>query len=139
MPEPLDGSIAARIAAAFYPKPVIVRMSDFKANEYVGLLAGSEFEPKEENPMLGFLGASRYYDTRYADGFALECAALARVRNKMGLKNLKVMIPFCRTVEEGRKVTEAMKRNGLSQDSIEVSAMCEIPANVSRSVWIEIP
>ena len=94
----------AQIAAAFYPKPVIVRTSDFKTNEYARLLGGEEFEPQEENPMIGFRGASRYYDPRYSPGFALECAALARVRNNMGLTNLKVMIPFCRTVDEGKKV-----------------------------------
>ncbi|MGZ4899611.1 MAG: phosphoenolpyruvate synthase [Candidatus Angelobacter sp.] len=122
----------ARIAAAFYPKPVIVRTSDFKTNEYAGLLGGAEFEPKEENPMIGFRGASRYYDPRYSPGFALECAALARVRGKMGLTNLKVMIPFCRTVDEGRKVVEIMARNGLrqGQNGLEIYAMCEIPANV---------
>jgi pyruvate,water dikinase len=122
----------ARIAAAFYPKPVIVRTSDFKTNEYARLLGGAEFEPKEENPMLGFRGASRYYDPRYSPGFALECAALARVRNKMGLTNVKVMIPFCRTVEEAKKVIEQMTRNGLRQgeNGLEIYAMCEIPANV---------
>jgi len=122
----------ARIAAAFYPKPVIVRTSDFKTNEYAGLLGGAEFEPKEENPMIGFRGASRYYDPRYSAGFALECMALARVREKMGLTNLKVMIPFCRTVEEGRKVIEIMTSNGLEQgrNGLEIYAMCEIPANV---------
>lgn len=122
----------ARIAAAFYPKPVIVRTSDFKTNEYAGLLGGAEFEPKEENPMIGFRGASRYYDPRYSPGFALECIALARVRDKMGLTNLKVMIPFCRTVDEGRRVIEIMARNGLRQrvNGLEVYAMCEIPANV---------
>jgi pyruvate,water dikinase len=122
----------ARIAAAFYPKPVIVRTSDFKTNEYASLVGGTEFEPKEENPMIGFRGASRYYDARYSAGFALECAALARVRNKMGLTNLKVMIPFCRTVEEAKKVVEQMARNGLRQheNGLEVYAMCEIPANV---------
>ena len=121
-----------RIAAAFYPKPVIVRMSDFKTNEYAGLLGGAEFEPKEENPMIGFRGASRYYDPRYSPGFALECASIDRVRVKMGLTNLKVMIPFCRTVEEGRKVTEIMGENGLRQheNGLEIYAMCEIPANV---------
>jgi pyruvate,water dikinase len=121
-----------RITAAFYPKPVIVRLSDFKTNEYARLLGGEEFEPKEENPMLGFRGASRYYDVRYSPGFALECAALARVRGKMGLKNLKVMVPFCRTVEEGRKVIDIMGRNNLKQheDGWEIYAMCEIPANV---------
>jgi len=122
----------ARIAAAFYPKPVIVRTSDFKTNEYAGLLGGAEFEPKEENPMIGFRGASRYYDPRYSPGFALECAALARVRGKMGLTNLKVMIPFCRTVDEGRKVIEIMASSGLRQgeNGLEIYAMCEIPANV---------
>jgi pyruvate, water dikinase len=122
----------ARIAAAFYPKPVIVRMSDFKTNEYASLLGGAEFEPKEENPMIGFRGASRYYDPRYSAGFALECAALARVRDQMGLSNVKVMIPFCRTVEEGRKVIEIMKRHSLSQagGSLDIYAMCEIPSNV---------
>jgi len=122
----------ARIAAAFYPKPVIVRMSDFKTNEYASLLGGAEFEPKEENPMIGFRGASRYYDPRYAEGFLLECAAMARVRNQMGLNNVKVMIPFCRTVEEGRKVIEIMKRHSLGQsgDGLEIYAMCEIPSNV---------
>jgi pyruvate,water dikinase len=122
-----------RIAAAFYPKPVIVRTSDFKTNEYARLLGGREFEPEEENPMLGFRGASRYYDPRYAEGFALECAALARVRREMGLANVKVMIPFCRTVDEGRRVIEAMAANGLKQsgDGLEVYAMCELPSNVA--------
>jgi pyruvate, water dikinase len=121
-----------RIAAAFYPKPVIVRTSDFKTNEYARLLGGKEFEPEEENPMLGFRGASRYYHPGYAEGFALECAALARVRKDMGLSNLKVMIPFCRTVDEGKKVIETMRANGLAQgkDGLEVYAMCEIPSNV---------
>jgi pyruvate, water dikinase len=121
-----------KIAAAFYPKPVILRMSDFKTNEYARLLGGAEFEPKEENPMIGFRGASRYYDQRYSAGFALECAAVARLRGRMGLKNLKVMIPFCRTVEEGREVIATMARNGLRQheDDLEIYAMCEIPANV---------
>lgn len=122
----------ARIAAAFYPKPVIVRTSDFKTNEYAGLLGGAEFEPREENPMLGFRGASRYYDQRYAEGFALECQALARARRQLGLTNIKVMIPFCRTVEEARRVVDAMKRHGLPQgvDGLEVYGMCELPANV---------
>ncbi len=121
-----------RIAAAFYPKPVIVRTSDFKTNEYAQLLGGREFEPDEENPMLGFRGASRYYDPRYADGFALECAALLRVRRDMGLTNVKVMIPFCRTVQEGKRVLEVMAANGLRQgeQGLEVYAMCELPANV---------
>ncbi len=122
----------ARIAAAFYPKPVIVRMSDFKTNEYASLLGGAAFEPEEENPMIGFRGASRYYDPRYAEGFLLECAAMARVRNQMGLDNVKVMVPFCRTVEEGRKVIEIMKRHSLGQSGagLEIYAMCEIPSNV---------
>jgi pyruvate,water dikinase len=121
----------ARIAAAFYPKPVIVRTSDFKTNEYAQLLGGGEFEPDEENPMIGFRGASRYYDGRYAEGFALECAALLRARRDLGLTNIKVMIPFCRTVAEGRRVLEAMAAHGLRQgeDGLEVYAMCEVPSN----------
>jgi pyruvate,water dikinase len=121
-----------RIAAAFYPKPVIVRTSDFKTNEYAELLGGREFEPTEENPMLGFRGASRYYDARYKEGFALECAALLRVRRDMGLTNMKIMIPFCRTVEEGRRVIAEMESNGLHQGEhgLEIYAMCEIPSNV---------
>ncbi len=122
----------ARIAAAFHPRPVIVRTSDFKTNEYARLLGGAEFEPAEENPMLGFRGASRYYDPRYADGFALECAALLRVRNDMGLSNVKIMIPFCRTVAEGRRVIEAMASHGLyrGRNGLEIYAMCELPSNV---------
>jgi pyruvate, water dikinase len=122
----------ARIAAAFYPKPVIVRTSDFKTNEYAQLLGGAEFEPGEENPMLGFRGASRYYDPRYADGFALECTGLRRARHDLGLTNIKVMIPFCRTVDEGKKVIAAMAAHGLRQgeDGLEIYVMCEIPANV---------
>jgi pyruvate,water dikinase len=121
-----------RIAAAFYPKPVIVRTSDFKTNEYAALVGGREFEPTEENPMIGFRGASRYYDPRYAPGFALECEALRRVRRDLGLSNVKVMIPFCRTVEEGRRVLDVMAANGLRQheDGLDVYVMCEIPANV---------
>ena len=121
-----------RIAAAFYPKPVVVRMSDFKTNEYAALLGGREFEAAEENPMLGFRGASRYYDPRYAVGFALECEALIRVRRDMGLSNVKVMIPFCRTVDEGRKVITILAANGLRQheDGLDVYVMCEIPSNV---------
>jgi pyruvate, water dikinase len=121
-----------RIAAAFYPKPVIVRTSDFKTNEYAELLGGREFEPAEENPMLGFRGASRYYDARYAEGFALECAALLRVRKEMGLTNVKVMIPFCRTVDEGRRVISEMAAQGLRQgeEGLEIYAMCELPSNV---------
>jgi pyruvate,water dikinase len=121
-----------RIAAAFYPKPVIVRMSDFKSNEYAQLIGGSEFEPHEENPMLGFRGASRYYDERYRPGFRLECQALCRVREDMGLTNVKAMIPFCRTVEEGEKVIALMAEFGLTQgeNDLEIYAMCELPANV---------
>ena len=107
-------------------------MSDFKTNEYAPLLGGAEFEPREENPMLGFRGASRYYDERYADGFALECQALGRARRQLGLSNIKVMIPFCRTVDEARRVIDVMKRHGLEQgvDGLEVYGMCELPANV---------
>ena len=121
-----------RIAAAFYPKPVIVRMSDFKSNEYAMLVGGSEFEPHEENPMIGFRGASRYYDDRYKAGFRLECLALQRCREDMGLINIKPMIPFCRTVEEGKKVIELMAEHGLVQgeNELEIYAMCELPANV---------
>jgi pyruvate,water dikinase len=120
------------IAAAFYPKPVIVRMSDFKSNEYAQLIGGSYFEPKEENPMIGFRGASRYYDERYRDGFALECQAMKRVRDDMGLTNLIIMIPFCRRVEEGRRVLEEMVKNGLKrgENGLEVYVMCEIPNNI---------
>jgi pyruvate,water dikinase len=121
----------AKIAAAFHPKPVIVRMSDFKTNEYAQLVGGRQFEPSEENPMLGFRGATRYYDARYADGFALECEALLRARRDLGLTNIKVMIPFCRTVDEGRRVIAAMAANGLRQgeDGLEIYAMCEVPSN----------
>ncbi|MFZ5477366.1 MAG: phosphoenolpyruvate synthase [Myxococcota bacterium] len=120
------------IAAAFYPRPVIVRLSDFKTNEYAGLLGGAPFEPKEENPMLGFRGASRYADDRYRDGFALECHALHRVREDMGLRNVKLMVPFCRTPAEGRRVIEELATHGLvrGQDGLEVWVMCELPANV---------
>ncbi len=121
-----------RIAAAFYPKPVIVRMSDFKSNEYAMLIGGREFEPTEENPMIGFRGASRYYDDRYKAGFKLECLALLRAREDMGLTNITPMIPFCRTVEEGEKVIALMAEHGLVQgeNGLEVYAMCELPANV---------
>jgi pyruvate,water dikinase len=122
----------ARIAAAFYPKPVIVRMSDFKSNEYAMLIGGEEFEPTEENPMLGFRGASRYYDERYREGFELECLALQRVRDDMGLVNVKTMIPFCRTVMEAERVVALMAEFGLQQGKheLEIYAMCELPANV---------
>jgi pyruvate,water dikinase len=120
------------IAAAFYPKPVIVRLSDFKTNEYASLLGGQAFEPKEENPMLGFRGAARYSHPAYSDGFALECAALRRVREEMGLSNLRVMVPFCRTVAEGRRVIATMAANGLTrgEGGLEIYVMCEIPNNV---------
>jgi pyruvate,water dikinase len=122
----------AMVAAAFWPKDVIVRMSDFKTNEYAGLLGGSAFEPKEENPMLGFRGASRYYDDRYREGFALECRAMRKVRNAIGLENVKLMVPFCRTVEEGRRVIGEMAANGLvrGEHGLEIYVMCEIPSNV---------
>lgn len=121
-----------RIAAAHYPKPVIVRMSDFKTNEYASLIGGAEFEPKEENPMLGFRGASRYYSPRYREGFALECRAIRKLRNGMGLKNVVVMIPFCRSTREADRVLEVMAENGLKrgEDGLEVYVMCEIPSNV---------
>lgn len=120
------------IAAAFYPRPVIIRLSDFKTNEYAKLLGGEDFEPKEENPMLGFRGAARYAHPAYADGFALECASLVRVRNIMGLTNLKVMIPFCRRLEEARGVIEVMAQHGLKRGDggLEIFMMCEIPNNV---------
>ncbi len=122
----------ASMAAAFYPKEVIVRMSDFKTNEYANLIGGTQFEPKEENPMLGFRGASRYYHDLYKDGFILECRAIQKVREEMGLENVKVMIPFCRTVEEGKKVVEIMALNGLKQGDkgLEIYVMVEIPSNV---------
>jgi len=122
----------ATIAAAFYPKDVIVRMSDFKTNEYANLIGGKEFEPKEENPMIGFRGASRYYHDLYKEGFRLECEAIRKVRNEMGLVNVKVMIPFCRTIEEGNKVIAVMKRYGLEQgvNNLEIYVMAEIPSNV---------
>ncbi len=120
------------IAAAFHPKPVIVRMSDFKSNEYASLLGGRAFEPREENPMIGFRGASRYYDERYRAGFALECRALKRVRDEMGLVNVIPMIPFCRRIVEAEKVLGEMAQNGLvrGENGLEVYVMCEIPNNV---------
>ena len=122
----------AMIGAAFFPKDVIVRMSDFKSNEYANLLGGRDYEPNEENPMLGFRGASRYYDPRYRAGFALECLAMKKVREDMGLTNVKLMIPFCRTVEEGRRVIDEMTKHGLKQgeNGLEIYVMCEIPSNV---------
>ena len=122
----------ATIAAAFYPKEVIVRMSDFKSNEYAGLVGGKYFEPKEENPMIGFRGASRYDHDKYREGFRLECEAMKVVRDEMGLTNVKLMIPFCRTVEEGKKVVKLMKTYGLEQgkNGLEIFVMAEIPSNV---------
>jgi pyruvate, water dikinase len=122
----------AMIAAAFYPKDVIVRLSDFKTNEYANLIGGRVYEPIEENPMLGFRGASRYYNQRYCAGFALECRAMKKVRDEMGLTNVKLMVPFCRTIEEGRKVIAEMEKHGLKRGEadLEVYVMCEIPSNV---------
>jgi len=122
----------AKIASAFYPKDVIVRMSDFKSNEYANLIGGSEFEPIEDNPMIGFRGASRYYDEDYKQGFGLECLAMKKVRDEMGLTNVKLMIPFCRTVEEGRLVVAEMRKHGLvqGQNNLEIYMMCEVPSNV---------
>jgi pyruvate,water dikinase len=122
----------AQIAAAFYPRPVIIRFSDFKTNEYAGLLGGAAFEPVEANPMIGFRGASRYYDERYREAFALECAAIRRVREAMGLENVKLMIPFCRTLPEAQRVLDELGANGLRRGDhgLEVYVMCEIPNNV---------
>ncbi len=122
----------ATIAAAFYPKEVIVRMSDFKTNEYAGLIGGKYFEPQEENPMIGFRGASRYYNKRYQEGFRLECEAMKVVRDEMGLTNVKLMIPFCRTVAEGKKVVDLMETYGLKrgENGLQVFVMAEIPSNV---------
>ncbi len=122
----------ARIAAAFYPKPVILRFSDFKSNEYAHLLGGSIFEPAEENPMLGWRGASRYYSDKFKEAFGLECLAVNKVREEMGLDNLIVMVPFCRTPEEGKRVLEVMREFGLEKgkNGLKVYVMCEIPSNV---------
>jgi pyruvate,water dikinase len=121
-----------RIAATLHPRPVIVRMSDFKTNEYANLLGGREFEPEEENPMLGFRGASRYYSPRYRDGFALECRAIRKLRQEMGFTNVVVMIPFCRSTKEADQVLAVMTENGLKrgEDGLQVYVMCEIPSNV---------
>ena len=125
----------ARLAAPYYPAQVIVRMSDFKTNEYANLIGGAEFEPQEENPMLGFRGASRYYSPLYRAGFELECRAIGRLREQMGFRNVAVMIPFCRTVAEADRVLEAMAENGLrrGQEGLEIYVMGEIPANVVRA------
>lgn len=122
----------AVIASAFYPRDVILRFSDFKTNEYMNLIGGKYFEPKEENPMIGWRGASRYYSQGYKEGFALECKAIKKVREEFGLVNLKVMVPVCRTIEEGKKVIKVMKENGLVQgkEGLEIYVMCEIPSNV---------
>ncbi|MCZ7648006.1 MAG: phosphoenolpyruvate synthase [Planctomycetota bacterium] len=122
----------AKLAACQHPHPVIVRMSDFKTNEYANLIGGAGFEPAEENPMLGFRGASRYYSERYREGFALECRALLRVRDEMGFDNVKPMIPFCRTLEEADRVLAELAKHGLKRgrDGLEVYVMCEIPSNV---------
>ncbi len=122
----------ARIAAAFYPKDVIVRLSDFKTNEYANLIGGTEYEPVESNPMIGWRGASRYYDEKFEPAFALECRALKKVRDDMGLNNVKIMIPFCRTPEEGKRVKAIMAKHGLKQgkNGLEIYVMAEIPANI---------
>ncbi|TAL05185.1 MAG: phosphoenolpyruvate synthase, partial [Porticoccaceae bacterium] len=122
----------ARIAAVQYPNPVIVRLSDFKTNEYAHLLGGAQFEPHEENPMLGFRGASRYYSPRYREGFDLECQALRRLREAMGFTNVVVMVPFCRTPGEADQVLAVMAENGLvrGERGLQVYVMCEIPSNV---------
>jgi pyruvate,water dikinase len=122
----------AKIAAPQFPNSVIVRMSDFKTNEYADLVGGSRFEPQESNPMLGFRGASRYYSDRYREGFALECRAIKRVRDEIGMTNVILMIPFCRTLEEAEKVLRVLEENGLKrgEDGLEVYVMCEIPSNV---------
>jgi len=122
----------AKIAAAFWPNDVIVRLSDFKSNEYASLIGGALYEPTESNPMIGWRGASRYYDPKYKDAFGLECQALKKARDEMGLRNIKVMIPFCRTPEEGKKVLQTMAEFGLRQgeNDLEVYVMCEIPSNV---------
>jgi pyruvate, water dikinase len=120
------------IAAAFHPKPVILRLSDFKSNEYATLLGGRQFEPSEENPMIGWRGSSRYYHPEYKEGFLLEAKAIRRAREELGLKNLKIMVPFCRTPEEGRRVLEVLREGGLAQgeDGLEVYVMAELPSNV---------
>lgn len=122
----------AMIGAAFYPKPVIVRTSDFKTNEYRNLIGGKNYEPEEGNPMIGWRGASRYYNPKFKEAFELECQALKKVRNEFGLKNIKIMIPFCRTVEEGIKVQKIMEKQGLKRgkDKLEIYVMCEIPSNI---------
>ena len=121
----------ATIAAAFYPKKVIVRLSDFKSNEYRKLIGGANYEPVEENPMLGFRGASRYISNQFAECFAMECRAMKFVRDEMGLTNVELMIPFVRTVDEARRVTEIMESHGLKrgENGLRLNMMCEIPSN----------
>lgn len=121
-----------QIASAFWPKEVIVRLSDFKTNEYVALVGGKEFEPEESNPMIGFRGASRYYDASFQPAFKMECQAFKKAREEFGLKNITVMVPFCRTPEEGKKVLDIMEKEGLrkGRDGLKVIVMCEIPSNV---------
>jgi pyruvate,water dikinase len=122
----------SRIAGAFYPNEVIVRMSDFKSNEYKNLVGGYLYEPSEENPMIGWRGASRYYNKSFMPAFELECRALSKARNEVGLTNIKLMIPFCRTPEEGKKIIEIMRKFGIVQgeNGLEIYVMCEIPSNV---------
>jgi pyruvate,water dikinase len=121
----------ATIAAAFWPKPVIVRLSDFKSNEYRKLIGGSRYEPDEENPMLGFRGASRYISGDFSDAFAMECEAIKRVRNEMGLDNVEIMVPFVRTLKQAQKVNEMLAARGLKrgQDGLNLIMMCEVPSN----------
>ena len=120
------------ITAAFYPKDVIVRLSDFKTNEYANLIGGEQYEPIEANPMLGWRGASRFYSEEFLPAFEMECQALKKVRNEMMLKNLKIMVPFCRTIEEGKRVLKIMAANGLKRgkDNLEIYMMAEIPSNI---------
>jgi len=122
----------ATIAAAFYPRQVVVRLCDFKTNEYRNMIGGAAFEPVEQNPMLGFRGASRYTHPLYQEAFALECAAMKRAREQMGLKNIKLMVPFVRTISEAEAVLSQMARNGLERgdDGLEIYMMCEVPSNV---------
>jgi pyruvate,water dikinase len=131
------------IAAAFYPNEVLLRFSDFKTNEYASLLGGSIFEPKEENPMIGWRGASRYYDQNFEEAFALECKAVKKVREEMGMYNLQILIPFCRTPEEGRKVIDTMKKYGLEHhkvhDAREVAKKEEIDERLRVWVMAKIP
>jgi pyruvate,water dikinase len=125
----------AKIAATQYPHPVIVRMSDFKTNEYANLIGGKQFEPEESNPMIGWRGASRYYAEGYREGFELECQAIKRVRQEIGLQNVLIMIPFCRTLQEADRVMKILAQNGLRRglNGLEVYVMCEIPSNVIQA------